>query len=228
MTSAAFDGLLDRFLLASGEFERILRSVRPGQWTLPTPCTDWNVRQLVHHMARGNLNYLLLLHGGHRTEFLRLRETDAPGDSPAAAYAASVRQLADAYGRSDALCRILDYPLGPLTGRQALAVRTADSTVHTWDLATALGLDDTLHPALVAWLDEHLATIYAGLPETPVDPDSTHRFFAAPDDRPTEGPPTPAPSRQTRLLRTMGRSPKPHGTPPGSPPAFTPRRGLAQ
>ncbi|MFI9362468.1 TIGR03086 family metal-binding protein [Kitasatospora sp. NPDC053057] len=228
MTSAAaFDGLLDRFLLASGEFERILRSVRPGQWTLPTPCTDWDVRQLVNHMARGNLNHLLLLNGGHRTEFLRLRDTDALGDAdalsaaPAAAYTASVRRLADAYGQSGALCRVLDYPLGPVTGRQALAVRTADSTVHTWDLATALGLDGTLHPALVSWLDEHLAAVYAGLPETPVDPGSTHRYFAAPQDRPGH-------SQQARLLHRMGRSPNPHRTPHGSPPGFTPRRGLAQ
>lgn len=223
MTSAALDGLLDRFLLAGGEFERTLRSVRPGQWTLPTPCTDWNVRQLVNHMARGNLNHHLLLTGGGRAEFLHLRDADALGDSPVAAYTASVRRLADAYRQSDALCRILDHPLGPLTGRQALAVRTADSTVHTWDLATALGLDDTLHPALVDWLHEHLDAVYAGLPETPVDPGSTHRHFAAPPGEPAE-----APSRQARLLRTMGRSPKPHRTPPGSPPAFTPRRGLAQ
>ncbi|MFE5585327.1 TIGR03086 family metal-binding protein [Kitasatospora sp. NPDC056531] len=204
MTSGAFDGLLDRFLLAGAEFERHLRAVRPAQWTLPTPCTAWNVRQLVNHMTRGNLNYLLLLNGGDRAEFLRLREADALGPDPLAAYTASVRRLAEAFGQPGALCRILDHPLGPLAGRQALAVRITDSVIHTWDLAAALGADETLHPGLVAWISDHLDAIYAGLPETPVAPDTTHRFFAAP-----EGEPAPAASRQARLLHRMGRSPKP-------------------
>ncbi|MFF2144997.1 TIGR03086 family metal-binding protein [Kitasatospora sp. NPDC058190] len=204
MTSGAFDGLLDRFLLAGAEFEQHLRAVRPAQWALPTPCTAWNVRQLANHMTRGNLNYLLLLNGGDRSEFLRLREADALGPDPLAAYTASVRRLAEAFGQQGALCRILDHPLGPLAGRQALAVRITDSIVHTWDLATALGLDDTLHPGLVAWISDHLDAIYAGLPETPVAPDTTHRFFAAP-----EGEPAPAASRQARLLHRMGRSPNP-------------------
>jgi uncharacterized protein (TIGR03086 family) len=189
--------ILDRYARASAEFERVLRSVA-DQWTAPTPCTDWDVRALVNHMARGNLNYALLANGGSAAEFLRLREDDALGDDPVAAFAASVRACADAF--AGALERTLDYPLGRVSGAQALAVRTTDSVIHTWDLARAINVDDTLDGELVAWIGDHLGEIYAGLAETPVSPDSTHRFFARPTGE-------AGPSRQDRLLHRMGRRP---------------------
>ncbi|GAA0377862.1 TIGR03086 family metal-binding protein [Microbispora corallina] len=198
----AFDGIVDRYVLASDEFERRLREVRPGQWSGPTPCTGWTVRHLVNHMAGGNLNYVRLLRGGTKEEFLRQRDADVLGDDPVGAYTRSVRECARAFAGAGALERVLDYPLGQVTGGQALAVRTADSVIHTWDLARALGVDDALDPGLVAWVDDNLAEIYAGLSETPVDLHTTHRFFAAPD-----GTPGPGASRQDRLLHVMGRRP---------------------
>ncbi|QRX95059.1 TIGR03086 family protein [Streptomyces noursei] len=198
----AFDGLIDRFLLSSREFERKLRSVRAEQWTWPTPCTEWNVRQLTNHVARGNRNYLRLLHGGDSAEFLRLRDVDALGSDPLDAYIRSVQELARAFGQAGALQQVLDYPLGPVTGQQALAVRTTDTTVHTWDLARAVDLDDALDAGLVIWIDEHLEDIYAGLAETPTAAETTHRFFAAP-----EGALTRDASLQSRLLYRMGRLP---------------------
>jgi uncharacterized protein (TIGR03086 family) len=195
------DALIERFLLSSSGFARRLRSVRAEQWTSPTPCTEWNVRQLVNHMTRGNLSYVRLLEGGDAAEFLRLRETDALGTDPVRAYEDSVSALSAAFGRAGALRRVLDYPLGPVTGRQALAVRITDSVIHTWDLAQAVGVDDTLDRGLVAWIDAHLDDIYAGLPETPVAAETTHRFFG----RPVEAAPHASP--QARLLHRMGRRP---------------------
>lgn len=47
-----------------------------------------------------------------------------------------------------------------------------------------------------------LREIYAGLAETPLAPETTHRFFAAPHGRAADGA-----SPQDRLLHLMGRSP---------------------
>ncbi|MCO6000005.1 TIGR03086 family metal-binding protein [Actinoallomurus rhizosphaericola] len=200
----AFDMLMDRFLLAGAEFEARLREVRPEQWAWPTPCTEWNVRQLVNHMTAGNLNYVRLVQGATRAEFLRLRDADALGTDPVGAYLRSVEECAEAFAAPGALDRVLDYPLGKVTGRQALAVRTTDSTVHTWDLARAIGADDRLDAGLVAWIDDSLEEIYAGLSETPVAAETTHRFFAAPG-----GTLAHDASRQDRLLHRMGRRPQP-------------------
>jgi uncharacterized protein (TIGR03086 family) len=198
------EGLLDRFVLSSTGFERRLRAVRPQQWTWPTPCTDWTVRHLVNHMTRGNLNYVRLLQGGTSAEFLRLREADALGADPVGAYVRSVQECAEAFAAPGVLHRVLDYPLGKVSGGQALAVRTTDTTIHTWDLARAIGADESLDIGLVAWIDDSLEEIYAGLAETPTAVETTHRFFATPG-----GPLARDASRQDRLLHRMGRSPGP-------------------
>jgi hypothetical protein len=46
---------------------------------------------------------------------------------------------------------------------RALAVRTAGTITHTWDLARAVRLDDTLSPVLVAGVGDHPDEIYDGL-----------------------------------------------------------------
>src|SRR5436190_714092 len=145
----SFASLIDQYLLSSAEFEWRLRKVRADQWDGPTPCSEWNVRQLVNHMARGNLNYAGLLHGGTSAEFLRLRDTDALGADPVEAYTRSVRACAEAFVESGAADRVVDYPLGKMYGRQALALRMTDSVIHTWDLARAIGVDDRLDGGLV-------------------------------------------------------------------------------
>ncbi|MFB8003489.1 TIGR03086 family metal-binding protein [Nocardia sp. NPDC056000] len=199
-----FEGIRERFLLSCSMFERALNAIRPEQWVRPTPCAEWNVRQLVNHVTRGNLNYANLVEGGSAAEFLRQREVDALGTDPVAAFARSVSTCADAFAQPGALCRVLDYPLGRIAGRQALAVRTTDTTIHSWDLARALGVDDTLDPGLVAWIADHLDEIYTDLPETRTAIDTTHRFFAAARAAAAgDGP------RQDRLLRQMGRAPRP-------------------
>lgn len=200
--SDLWDGVIDRFVVSSAEFERRLWLVEPEHWGLPTPCAAWNVRQLVNHMARGNLNYVRLVAGGTRAEFSQLRDVDALGDDPVGGYVRSVRLCVAAFRQPGALDRVVDYPLGAITGAQALAVRTTDATIHTWDLAQALGVDDMLDPDLIAWITAGLAEIYAGLAETPVATDTTHRFFGAP-----EGTLTPDASEQDRLLHRMGRMP---------------------
>jgi uncharacterized protein (TIGR03086 family) len=197
-----FAAIVDRFVLASAGFERTIQDIAPGQWEAATPCPDWTVRDLVNHMTRGNLSYARLLAGGTSAEFLRLRDADALGDDPAGAFRGSARACAQAFGQPGALDRVLDYPLGPVTGRQALAVRTTDSAIHTWDLARAVGADDRLDPSLVSWISVHLAAIYAGLAETPVAATTTHRFFAAPG-----GTLPPGAAQQDQLLQLMGRNP---------------------
>jgi uncharacterized protein (TIGR03086 family) len=109
--SHLFTGIIDRYLCACSEFTRRLDAVRPEQWTAPTPCTEWDVRHLVNHMTRGNLNYIALLDGGSAADFIRLRDEDALGGDPVGAYTRSVRECAAAFGRPGALRRTLDYVL---------------------------------------------------------------------------------------------------------------------
>jgi uncharacterized protein (TIGR03086 family) len=148
----------------------------------------------------GNLGYVQLVRGGAGAEFLRLRDADLLGGDPVGAYAQSVKECARAFAEPGALERVLDYPLGKVAGRQALGVRTTDTVIHTWDLARAVGSDDRLDVGLVAWIDDSLEEIYAGLVETPTAIETTHRFFAAPEGVLADDAP-----RQDRLPHRMGR-----------------------
>jgi uncharacterized protein (TIGR03086 family) len=189
------EGVIDRFVLAGAGFERAVRLVEPGQWSHPTPCSAWDVRMLVNHVARGNLNYIALVNGGTAADFLRLRDADALGSNPVEAFTGAVTACAAAFAEPGALQRQLDYPLGRAGGGQMLSVRTADTVIHTWDLARAIGADETLDGSLVTWMTDHLAEIYAGL-------DGADEFFAKPGT-----PPDDNASEQDRLLCRMGRTP---------------------
>ncbi|MBO0884521.1 MAG: hypothetical protein J2P17_30150, partial [Mycobacterium sp.] len=128
--------------------------------------------------------------------------TDALGDNPVAAYTDSVRRCTKAFTRPGILDTILDYPLGRVPGRQALAVRATDSVIHTWDLARAIGGNEIPDTGLITWIDGNLAEIYAGLVETPTSAETTHQFFAAPTATPDDHA-----STQDRLLIRFGRQP---------------------
>ena len=178
----------DRFLLAAAGFDERLRHIEASDWARSTPCAEWDVRQLVNHMVRGNLNYTALVRGGTAADFLRMRDVDALGDDPLATYRTSTTECAAAFDGS--LDRVLDYPMGRITAAQALAVRTADSLVHTWDLARAVGADEVLDGDLVRWLDTDLDVIYAGL--------DVARHFATPHG-------AAGTSAQERVLHQLGR-----------------------
>jgi len=194
------DQSVGRFVAASAGFARRLRLVGIGQWTEPTPCSEWDVRALVNHVAQGNLNYVRLLRGATAADFLRLRDEDALGDDPQRAFASSADDCAAAYSEPGALDRVVDHPSGKLVGRQAIAVRTADTVIHTWDLARAIGADDSLDAALIDWIARDIHDIYSGMAETPVSAQTTHRFFAAP-----VGDLRPSASAQDRLVHLFGR-----------------------
>jgi uncharacterized protein (TIGR03086 family) len=180
--------VVDLYVVASAEFGRRLEDV--WDWAAATPCSEWDVRQLVNHMVRGNLNYVALLDGGSAGEFVRLRDVDALGGDPVGAYGRSAQEFVKAFGRPGVLRKTLDYPLGKVGAGQAVAVRMTDTVIHTWDLARATGADEKLNVELVEWIDENMDVVYAGL-------QGMERFFGT-SQRTGE-------SKQDRLLQRMGR-----------------------
>ncbi|HKB30167.1 MAG TPA: maleylpyruvate isomerase N-terminal domain-containing protein [Streptosporangiaceae bacterium] len=70
--------LLARALDATGD---LVAGVRDDQWDAPTPCTGWNVRDLVNHVVGGNLAFASLLRGQPPS---RPRAADHLGGDPAA------------------------------------------------------------------------------------------------------------------------------------------------
>lgn len=177
---------------ATGEFERRLRLVGNADWLRSTPCAEWNVRDLVNHVIGGNRRYVMLLHGGSADEVNRTRTVDHLGDDPIGSFATTAAALAAAFREDGALVRTVHHPLGDRSGAQLLGMRVVDVTVHAWDLARALTVDDTLDPGAVAFALVQAELIEAG---------REHGSFAAPT-----GALRSDASAQSRLLHVAGRS----------------------
>ncbi|WP_078280591.1 TIGR03086 family metal-binding protein [Mycobacteroides franklinii] len=127
------------FTRASAAIEALIAAVREDQWDAETPCTDWNLRQLVDHLVE--VNYSMAERFG------------GPGgdtcDDPAAAYRRSAQVLSDALARPGVLDQTYPGPFAHTTGERQLQIRMADLLTHGWDLAQATGIPADLPVDLV-------------------------------------------------------------------------------
>jgi uncharacterized protein (TIGR03086 family) len=145
--ATATDPAAERFRRVAGRFSDRVREVPPDAWDNPAPCEGWVARDVVGHMVEWMPG--LLRRGG----------VDIPAgppvdDDPAGAWthlAASLQALLD---DPEAASRQIDAgPAGRLTVEAAIdMLMLGDVLVHTWDLARATGLDESLDPDLVSEL----------------------------------------------------------------------------
>lgn len=185
--------------LARAGVDDLLGLIHADDWTRSTPCTEWNVRDLLNHLVGSNWRYVALLRGGSEREFWRVRaEEEVLGDDPVVDWTLSADALDAAFVEPGAMERPIDFRLS--TGRALLRGRVFDVTVHSWDLAQAVGADFTLDERLVtACLTTPFAAILArgeGMPAT-----EDHEQLAA---RPARALPEEA-SDEERLLWLCGR-----------------------
>ncbi|HUS21324.1 MAG TPA: TIGR03086 family metal-binding protein [Aeromicrobium sp.] len=185
--------------LARAGVDDLLGLIHAGDWTRSTPCTEWNVRDVLNHLVGSNWRYVALLQGGSGREFWRVRaEEKVLGDDPVVDWRLSADALDAAFLEPGAMERPVDFGLS--TGRELLRGRVFDVTIHSWDLAQALGAGLTLDERLVAaCLTTPFAAILArgeGMPAT-----EDHEQLAARPARPLPK----GPSDEERLLWLCGR-----------------------
>jgi uncharacterized protein (TIGR03086 family) len=165
-----------------------VQAVADDQWELPTPCSDWNVRQLVNHLVYENCWTAPLMAGSTIAEVGDRFEGDLLGDSPKAAWDESAEEATTAVQAPGALERIVDLSSGPTPAREYVMQLFADHLIHGWDLARAIGADERLDPELVdacaAWfasMEEHYraAGAIGPRPELPAGADRQTILLAA-------------------------------------------------
>jgi len=138
--------IIDRYEQAATGFTARLDAVTDDQWANPTPCTDWNVRELVDHVI---------------TIQRRIPEgLGTPVDDGADVQATwkAVRDGALTVLREPG---VLERTMRGMRGDEvpvemALIPRLSDLHVHTWDLARATGGDERLSPEVAAIVLERL------------------------------------------------------------------------
>jgi uncharacterized protein (TIGR03086 family) len=123
---------LTRALAAVGH---LITGIRDNQWSAPTPCTDWTVRELVTHLVGINRVFTALLNDQTPPD----RSVDPLGDDPAGAYRDSGVAVRAAFDQPGILERTYRGPLGSATGAVRLHWCIADLLAHGWDLSQAIG-----------------------------------------------------------------------------------------
>src|SRR6185369_10422856 len=100
----------------------------------------WTVRTLVEHLVGGQRLFTLVLNGEPlpqtRDEFVRRIGDDVLGADPAAAYRDSAAEMLAAFRGPGVLDRVHTIPAGTLPGVAVVHIRTVETLVHGWDLAT--------------------------------------------------------------------------------------------
>jgi uncharacterized protein (TIGR03086 family) len=128
---------------------RFVADITDSQWDRPTPCPDWNVRELLTHIVSGNYWVAPLVEGQTIEEVGDRYDGDVLGDDPLVAYDTSAQTAAAAFlaaGAMDAPCAV---SYGPVPGSVYCGHRLIDVLIHGWDLAKATGQDATLPDDLV-------------------------------------------------------------------------------
>jgi uncharacterized protein (TIGR03086 family) len=116
----------------------VVDTLEPDQLDLPTPCTEWSVRDLLNHLVGGH-HWSAAVVSGTTPGAGGGESTDLVGDDPAAAYAGSSRVLLDAFSTPGALERTCATPAGDMPGARWINFPLFDTYVHGWDLTRATG-----------------------------------------------------------------------------------------
>jgi uncharacterized protein (TIGR03086 family) len=178
------------FRRASEGFVERVEQIGQERWTAATPCTEWNVRALVNHVA-GEYRWVPEMLAGRTVADVGDRlDGDLLGDDPVQALCSAQRDAVAALATPDALTRTVHLSFGDVPAAQYATQMAIDSVIHSWDLARAIGGDETL--------DEELVELsYAELQRTAEDWRSAGAFARA--KAPADG------TTQAKLLALSGR-----------------------
>jgi uncharacterized protein (TIGR03086 family) len=177
--------------------QHLVDGIKPDQWTASTPCPDWNVRQLLHHVTNGNVVFAKMATRERAPGPITAEERaiDWLGADPAAGFRASCTMMHDAFMKPGFLDERFDTPvMGEQSGTTVVRMRMNELLIHGWDLARATGQpadlpDDLAEGALMLWQTRLADRPRDGMP------------FDTPKTVPDDAPPI------DRLAAYLGRQP---------------------
>lgn len=115
--------------------DRILCATADEQLTDPTPCSEWNVQQVMEHVVGATDFFADVAELGSSPEGRNWPEYSPEDLVPA--FRRHAERLLAAFGGDGAMGRSMLLPSGQTTGQAAIQVAIAELFIHSWDLATA-------------------------------------------------------------------------------------------
>jgi uncharacterized protein (TIGR03086 family) len=124
-------------------------AVSDDQWDSPTPCTEWNVRDLVNHVVGEDLWTVPLLEGKSIADVGSGLDGDLLGDDPISAARAAGDAATAIVGEKLPGGGKVHLSYGDEDLDEYIRQLLTDHVIHAWDLAAATGGDESLDPELV-------------------------------------------------------------------------------
>ena len=154
---------VELFRRAQGEFDRRVAAVKDDQWHDPTPCSDWDVRALVHHLVYEMVWAPPLYEGKTVADVGDQYEGELLGDDPKGVWAKTSAGALTSVTKPGAMVDTVHLSFGDVPGADYTMQLTTDLAVHAWDLARGIGapddLDDELVDACLAEVRKHEAML---------------------------------------------------------------------
>ena len=141
---AASDTTAERFRRVAGRFTDRTSEVPDDRWDAPAPCEGWTTRDIVAHLVE----WVPTVIGKSGIAF---PPGPTPANDPHGAWIDLAATLQTALDDSEVSAREFDAgPPGRMTVENAIGMLVlGDVLIHTWDLARACGLDETLDQGIV-------------------------------------------------------------------------------
>lgn len=180
--------IADRYRRVATAFTERVEAVPDDAWDNPAPCEGWVARDVVRHLT-GWMPHLLFSSAG-----LDPPTIPSVDDDPVAAWAALNAAILANLDDPEVAAKEFDMQVGRYSVERAVDMfGTGDVLVHTWDLARATGLDETLDPDEVHRMFETMEPLDEAIRN------SGHfgPRVAVPDDA----------DEQTKLIAFTGRTP---------------------
>ena len=128
----------------------VVAAVPASGWSLPTPCEQWDVAQVLQHAAGDQVAYAAKLTGGSGPAYDPFAPSGVIAGDPSALLESALSAAADAFAAVDPDDAQVPVPLPPfkLPAPSAVAAAALDAAVHAWDIAVATGQASPLRAAL--------------------------------------------------------------------------------
>lgn len=182
---------LERFTRCARMFEDRVALVAEGQWGDPTPCTEWDVRALVNHVAVELLWVPPLVDGRTIADVGDSLDGDQLGPDPKATTVRAAEAAQASFAADGALDGVVHLSYGDDQTVSYCHQLTLDLLIHGWDLASGIDDSTVLPDDLVEWAYGYTKPMEPML--------RASGLYGTEQEVPADAP------TQTRLLALLGR-----------------------
>lgn len=132
---------IERIEKASAHAQKVIEGISAEDMGKPTPCSEYDVRELLNHVIAGLSMLDTAASGGKAAP----PEGNIVGDDPGAQYREGREKLLDTLRtREGVLDQNWEMPFGSLPGQMMAGIAFMEHLTHAWDLAKATGQDTEL------------------------------------------------------------------------------------